>query len=234
MYNVMAHNEYGHATSLLGKQSLMGWWYYFPVLFFFKTPLPFLAFIGAGAARATLKFALIPALILLSTLSSTIEIGVRHLLPVYPFLAVVAAAGLVWMWRRWRVVALVAAIWFFGGSVLAHPDYFAWFNEAAGAEPQKIAVDSNLDWGQDMFRLARLTRKRNLDRIALRCTTTIPFDHFGVHDTPLPPFAITKGWVAVSETILGLDPDARRGGYKWLDGIPYERVGRSIRLYYVP
>lgn len=230
------YTEIGTLSYLFGNTTHHGWWYYFPVVFFFKTPLPFLVFVGAGAgvARTTWKFALIPALILLSTLNSTIEIGVRHLLPVYPFLAIVAAAGLAWLWRRWRVVALVAAAWFFIGTTLAHPDYFAWFNEAAGAEPQKIAVDSNLDWGQDMFRLARLTRKRNFDRIALRCTTTIPFDHFGVHDTPLPPFAITKGWVAVSETILGLDPDARRGGYKWLGGLPYERVGKSIRLYYVP
>lgn len=230
------YTEIGTLSYLFGNTTHHGWWYYFPVVFCFKTPLPFLFFVGAGAGvgRATWKFALIPALILLSTLNSTIEIGVRHLLPVYPFLAIVAAAGLAWLWRRWRVVALVAAAWFFVGTTLAHPDYFAWFNEAAGAEPQKIAVDSNLDWGQDMFRLARLTRKRNFDRIALRCTTTIPFDHFGVHDTPLPPFAITKGWVAVSETILGLDPDARRGGYKWLAGLPYERVGKSIRLYYVP
>jgi hypothetical protein len=234
LFMLRRYTEIGTLSYLFGQTTHHGWWYYFPVVFFFKTPLPFLAFAGAGAARAPLKFALIPALILLSTLNSTIEIGVRHLLPVYPFLAIVAAAGLAWLWRRWRVIALVAAVWFFGGSALAHPDYFAWFNEAAGAEPRKIAVDSNLDWGQDMFRLARLTRRRNFDRIALRCTTTIPFDHFGVHDTPLPPFAITKGWVAVSETILALDPEARRGGYKWLDGLPYERVGKSIRLYYVP
>jgi hypothetical protein len=85
-----------------------------------------------------------------------------------------------------------------------------------------------------MFRLARLTRKRKFDQIALRCTSTVPFDFFGVHDVPLPPFTQTKGWVAVSETILALDPDARRGGYKWLDALAYERVGSSIRLYYVP
>ena len=234
LFMLRRYTEIGTLSYLFGHTTHNGWWYYFPVVFFFKTPLPFLFFAGAGAARVPLKFALIPAAILLSTLSSTIEIGVRHLLPVYPFLAIAAAAGLAWLWRSWRIVALILGAWLFVGSALAHPDYFAWFNEAAGAEPQRIAVDSNLDWGQDMFRLARLTRKRNFDRIALHCTTTIPFDHFGVHDVPLPPFAITKGWVAVSETILALDPDARRGGYKWLDGVPYERVGRSIRLYYVP
>lgn len=238
LFMLRRYAEVGTLSYLFGHTTHHGWWYYFPVVFFFKTPLPFLLLVGAGAARAPLKFSLIPAAILLSTLNSTIEIGVRHLLPIYPFAAIVAAAGLEWLWRQrrktWRMATLAIGAWLFIGSALAHPDYFAWFNEAAGAEPQKIAVDSNLDWGQDMFRLARLTRKRNFDRIALRCTTTIPFDHFGVHDTPLPPFEITKGWVAVSETILALDPDARRGGYKWLDGLPYERVGRSIRLYYVP
>ncbi|HEV2722246.1 MAG TPA: glycosyltransferase family 39 protein [Thermoanaerobaculia bacterium] len=238
LFMLRRYTEIGTLSYLFGHTTHHGWWYYFPVVFFFKTPLPFLVFAGAGVARVPLKFALIPAAVMLSALNSTIEIGVRHLLPLYPFLAIAAAAGLVCLWRQrrkaWRAAALVLAAWFIIGSAAAHPDYFAWFNEAAGPEPQRIAVDSNLDWGQDMFRLARLTRKRNFDQIALRCTTTIPFDHFGVHDTPLPPFAITKGWVAVSETILALDPDARRGGFEWLSGLPYERVGQSIRLYYVP
>jgi 4-amino-4-deoxy-L-arabinose transferase-like glycosyltransferase len=232
------YTDVGTLSYLFGHYTHRGWWYYFPVVFFFKTPLPFLMLVAAGVARVPLKFILIPAVILLSTLSSTIEIGVRHLLPIYPFLAIVAAAGAVWLWRQprrpWRAATLLLLVWFFAGTSIAHPDYFAWFNEAAGAHPERIAVDSNLDWGQDMFRLARLTRKRNFDRIALRCTTTIPFDHFGVHDVPLPPFVQTKGWIAVSETILALDPDARRGGYRWLQTQPYERVGQSIRLYYVP
>jgi hypothetical protein len=232
------YTEVGTLSYLFGHYTHRGWWYYFPVVFFFKTPLPFLMFGGAGITRAPLKFVLIPAVIMLSALNSTIEIGVRHLLPIYPFLAIVAAAGTAWLWQRrekaWRAATLLLLVWFFAGTSFAHPDYFAWFNEAAGAHPERIAVDSNLDWGQDMFRLARLTRKRNFDQIALRCTTTIPFDHFGVHDVPLPPFTQTKGWVAVSETILALDPDARRGGYKWLAGLAYERVGQSIRLYYVP
>jgi len=232
------YTDVGTLSYLFGHYTHRGWWYYFPVVFFFKTPLPFLMLAAAGVTRAPLKFIAIPAVILLSTLESTIEIGVRHLLPIYPFLAIVAAAGGVWLWRQprrpWRAATLLLLVWFFAGTSLAHPDYFAWFNEAAGAHPERIAVDSNLDWGQDMFRLARLTRTRNFDQIALRCTTTIPFDHFGVHDVPLPPFVQTKGWVAVSETILALDPDARRGGYRWLQTQPYERVGQSIRLYYVP
>lgn len=233
-----SYTSVGTLSYLFGHYTHRGWWYYFPVVFFFKTPLPFLLLIGAGAARVPLKFALIPAVIMLSALNSTIEIGVRHLLPIYPFVAIPAAAGTVWLWQKrqtaWRAATLIMLVWFFGGTSLAHPDYFAWFNEAAGPHPERIAVDSNLDWGQDMFRLARLTRTRRFDQIALRCTTTIPFDHFGVHDVPLPPFTQTKGWIAVSETILALDPDARRGGYKWLTALPYERVGQSIRLYYVP
>jgi hypothetical protein len=238
LFMLRRYTEIGTLSYLFGQTTHRGWWYYFPVVFFFKTPLPFLALIGAGAARVPLKFVLIPAALLLSTLGSTIEIGVRHLLPIYPFLAIVAAAGAVWLWRKthalWRLATVVLLAWLFAGSALAHPDYLAWFNEAAGAHPERIAVDSNLDWGQDMFRLARLTRRRNFDHIALRCVTTIPFDRFGVHDTPLPPFVQTQGWIAMSETIVALDPDARRGGYKWLDGYPYERVGESIRLYYVP
>ena len=42
LYNVVIHNQYGHAASLLGMHGDTGWWYYFPVAFALKTSLPFL------------------------------------------------------------------------------------------------------------------------------------------------------------------------------------------------
>jgi hypothetical protein len=60
-------------------------------------------------------------------------------------------------------------VWFFAGSLLAHPDYLAWFNEAAGHHPEKIVVDSNLDWGQDMLRLARILREKHIPAVYSLC-----------------------------------------------------------------
>jgi hypothetical protein len=124
--------------------------------------------------------------------------------------------------------------WLFIGVAASHPDYLAWFNEAAGAHPERIAVDSNLDWGQDMLRLARLTRAHGIDTIAIHCVSAMPFSRRGTNGVALAPFERAHGWLAVSETVLALDPGARRGGYKWLEAFPWERVGRSIRIYRVP
>jgi hypothetical protein len=226
------YNLAGRPAFLLGQVSDKGWWYYFPVVFFFKTPLPFLLLAVAGAAvlmgRREPALLLMPLALMLAAMRSSINIGVRHILPIYPLLCIVAAVGAAALWKRWKAATAILLAWLFIGTAVAHPDYLAWFNEAAGRHPERIAVDSNLDWGQDMLRLARLARRRGIPSIAMNCVSAMPFARFGVPDRPLPPFTPVTGWVAVSETALAL---SERGAYAWLDGKPYERVGRSIRLY---
>src|SRR5262249_475542 len=103
--------------------------------------------------------------ILLVGLTSHINIGVRHILPIYMGLALVAAAGAVQlveepMGRTWKLAGLgLLGLWLAGSSLLAHPDYIPYFNELAGSEPEKILVDSDLDWGQDAKRLSERLRE---------------------------------------------------------------------------
>jgi hypothetical protein len=218
----------------------LGWWYYVPAVFFFKTPLPFQLLALAGMMiivrrrREYLDLALIPVAVMLSVLPSTINIGIRHILPIYPPLCVVAAIGAAELWRRARAarVAVVAlCAWLFIGVALAHPDYLAWFNEAAGGHPERIALDSNLEWGQDMLRLRRIVRERHIDKIYVLAINEIGLDG---HDVYLEPSRPTRGWIAVGETQIHLDEYARAGGYDWLKRYqPVERVGKSIRLYHV-
>ncbi|MCU1347261.1 MAG: hypothetical protein JWO56_291 [Acidobacteria bacterium] len=238
---VSFHNGVGHASYLLGEVRNGGWWYYFPVVFFFKTPLPFLILAACGAIvmirkRIGIEVLAMALALMLSVLPSAINIGIRHILPIYPLLCVIAAYGATQFWRgRMRIAIAALLAWLFAGVALAHPDYLAWFNEAAGAHPDRIAVDSNLDWGQDVSRLARVVRRRHIDAIHVNCLTTVDFRSHGVPAEGLQPDTQTRGWIAVSETALRLDPKAQRGGYRWLDAYePVERVGRSIRLYYVP
>jgi len=235
---VSFHNAVGHPAYLLGEVRTGGWWYYFPVVLFFKTPLPFLLLTICGAAillrrRPGLELVLMPLGLLLAVLPSAINIGVRHILPIYPLLCVAAAAGAVDLWRGKLRIAIAALLaWMFLGIALAHPDYLAWFNEAAGPHPDRIAVDSNLDWGQDVGRLARAVREHHIESLHVLCLTTVDFRSHGIPADPLPPDVRTPGWIAVSETALRLTPDAAQ--YRWLDHEqPVERVGRSIRLYYV-
>ena len=243
LHVVKVHDELGHLSFLLGRYSQRGFWYYFPVLFLFKTPIPFLLLTVAGVAaivraRRGLEFVLIPLALMLFVLFSHIDIGIRHILPIYPPLCVVAAAGVAALWRdaRGRVAAALLLAWLVVGVELAHPDYMAWFNEFAGRHPERIAVDSNLDWGQDILRLGKAARRHGIERgaVLLVASANITEHGYPVYDL-LEPYKPMTGWIAVSETALALDPATPKGGYDWLiKGRTYERIGKSIRLYYVP
>jgi 4-amino-4-deoxy-L-arabinose transferase-like glycosyltransferase len=239
---VEEHNRKGHEAFFFGKIRWKGWWYYFPVLFFFKTPLPFiaLALIGmvliARRAREALALALIPIAMMLSVLPSHINIGLRHILPIYPPLCAVAAFAVLTMWRnaRARIAAIALLAWLFIGVALAHPDYMAWFNEAAGKHPERIAVDSNLDWGQDWLRLARVVHNQHIESVNVLFTGSMLLQFHGVHGSDVETWTEKPGWYAMSLQALAMNPDARRGAWRWLDRYPYTMVGKSIRLYHVP
>ena len=114
---VVDHNAGGHASYLLGMRSDTGWWYYFPVVFAVKSTMAALAatmlllaaalwqgwgsFELAKISPMTLGLALPPLLYFVFSMTSGINIGMRHILPVYPFLYVGAAA---WLTTRtnWR------------------------------------------------------------------------------------------------------------------------------------
>jgi hypothetical protein len=244
MQRVKFHNEVGHLSYLFGRYSLRGFWYYFPVVFFYKTPIPFLllAVWGAYAAirvRQGLELVAMPFALMLVVMPSAINIGVRHILPLYPPLCIIAAFGAVATWQSRNAVArggaVLLVLWLIVGTGMAHPNYIAWFNEAAGKHPETIAADSNLDWGQDVLPLCNYARHHGIDNVAFLCVSTIDTARHGLHAHPLQPFNLTTGWIAVSETALVLDDDARKGAYRWLDRYqPVVRIGGTIRLYHVP
>jgi hypothetical protein len=236
---VKIHDREGHLTYLFGHVNQHGWWYYFPVVFFFKTPLPFLIFAAIGIAfaeRRGLAVALIPIALMLAVLPSSINIGVRHILPIYPPLCVLAAHGAIVLWQRstLRAVVILLAAWMLIGVERAHPDYLAWFNEAAGGHPERIAVDSNLDWGQDVLRLASTAKKLHIDRMWILYTGNALLERHGLVADEIRPWLPAPGWYVLSETGLALNGDARRGAYRWLDDFRMRRIGKSMRLYHVP
>lgn len=239
---VKMHDLDGHVTYLLGRYNNHGWWYYFPVVFFFKTPLPFLILSLWGMAlllRRRAELALIPLALMLCVMPSSINIGIRHLLPIYPPLCIAAAYAVITIWQRSRDAfgraALMALLgWLFIGTAAAHPDYLAWFNEAAGEHPEEIVVDSNLDWGQDVLRLARVVGQSDINHLWVLYNGNADLARHKLPADGLIPFTPVHGWVAVSETALKLGDQARYGGYRWLDAYrPVRRVGKSIRLYHI-
>jgi hypothetical protein len=250
-----AKNRAGHKSYLLGEVRTTGWWYFFPVALAVKTPLPFLLLVAVGLAaawrgfsdadqRRQLEPAAIAFAILLVCLPSRINIGLRHVLPMYPFLAVVAGLGAVALWRARRAVpaARALAVLLIGWQVLAsartHPDYLAYFNELAGRHPERILVDSDLDDGQDLKRLADTLRARRVPAVSLAYAGSATVAEHGLPPIHwLQPHRPVTGWVAVSLYSLKLGSLDRPGhdDFAWLERYrPVALVGRSIRLYYVP
>lgn len=230
-----AHADRGNIAFFLGQRSDRGWWYYFPVTLALKTPLPFLLLFFYGAVKSIRShFVWIPIALLIAVLPVSLNIGVRHVLVLYPMMAIVAAVAARELWQRkvGRGVLVVLLAWHFIMTSLAHPDYLPWFNEIAGAHPEKLLGDSNLDWGQDMLRLSAVAREEKIPHLSY-----FLFGPAGFERVPLPPHqplapgVPTQGWVAVSETALQI---AKPGDFNWLLAHrPVRRVGKSIRLYYI-
>ncbi len=177
-YTVLLHNADGHEAALLGQHRAQGWWYYFPVAFGLKTALPFLlltiAALGWGLHRLAWRrdrrlLALLGPLALYVALacSSRINIGIRHLLPAFPFLFILGGVALDRLLRARRarpltlgIVALTLA-WLGATAARAYPDYLGYVNELARPEPRWYYLsDSNVEWGDDTVALARYLRAR--------------------------------------------------------------------------
>jgi len=244
LLSAQSHDRGGHPAYLLGKYSLNGWWYYFPVVLAVKTPIAFLilAAIGIFANRVVLAYCLgilIPAMI------GHVDIGVRLILPVYIGLAIMAATGfirLITAPSRWRLgTGLLLMAWMALAGALQNPDYLSYFNELAARHPANVLVDSDLDWGQDTKRLAARLRQLGVQDVSLMLieplTWPLPVEEDLRRYYGLPRIEAVdaesphKGWNVISPTVartlvLPFQP--------WYDRIPpTEKVG-ALRLYYVP
>jgi hypothetical protein len=227
---VYRHHKVGQPSYLLGRLSSHGSRLYFPVVFVVKTPvglwlLTALTMVFA-LRRREMPLVIIPALLFFAVACcSTLNIGARHILPVYPFLFV--AAGACVERYRWLVLACVVAVVF--ESALAWPNHLGFFNAAAGGSTagHRYALDSNIDWGQDLKRLAVYLEQRGSPEICLEYFGTAPPEYYGIQWKPMPPvrsassrlpcigvIIVSRLWASESGELDGLKqrrPDARIG-----------------------
>jgi hypothetical protein len=241
--DVLRRDRVGHDAYLFGEYRRFGWWYFFPVVLALKTPLALLMLSAAGAwgsRRAAWQQRLMvwfPAAILAVAMSSRINSGVRHILALYPFLVLLAGAAMVRLMRRRStgLLALALAAWIAFDAARAHPDDLAWTNLLAGSEPERFLAESDLDWGQDLNRLARRLRELGVAEVAIAYFGSAPLEHAGLPAyRALDPHAPTTGWIAISTHHLYLSY-AKEGSYGWLRAYrPTERVGKSLHLFYIP
>src|SRR3989338_10704627 len=125
---VREHSTVGHNAYLLGEFSAEGWWYYFIVVFFVKTPIPFIILLGIALFFASkenklfskeILFLLIPtALYFIAFMLNHINIGIRHILPIYPFLFVFVSKSIhlygkaITKETTWKLIFAALMVWY--------------------------------------------------------------------------------------------------------------------------
>jgi hypothetical protein len=246
---VQQRNAGGNTIYWLGQVVKQGGPWYFPIVYILKEPLAWWLLCAMGLATLAVHrrrhqgspkhgswwsrhteewvWLLWLAIYWGVSINSTLNIGIRHLLPVYPF-AIMLVAGRLAVLMDWlhtydkrRLKVFVGAIaillgWYVFETVHVHPHYLTYFNQLAGGPSggYRYVVDSNLDWGQDARRLGEFVRARGIERICI--------DYFGwseVAEYVGEPYRWTSstswkdaadfrkrngcdGWLAVSGTFL--------------------------------
>ncbi|HET6862548.1 MAG TPA: phospholipid carrier-dependent glycosyltransferase [Pyrinomonadaceae bacterium] len=181
VYKVAIHNHYGHPAFLLGHYSNDGWRYYFPVAFALKTTMPFLIlsllalawaiFQIAARRRINLLWVLVPFLIYLAvSISGSINIGIRHFLPAFPFLFILGGIVLSEIMKSPRRnvgigVTVVLIGWMSFEVVRAFPNYTPYMNQLASGPNWRYLSDSNVEWGDDVNTLAAYLKSHGERRV---------------------------------------------------------------------
>ncbi len=265
-----------HRAFLLGRTSLTGWWYYFPACILFKTPTAtLLAMVaipvgllltrrkgGRDEDRSSSKIWLIlascglPAIYLLTAMTTNLNIGLRHILPIYPWIFVFLGCGLALLIGRARslgkILAAVLLLGLAGENLAAYPDYLAFFNAPSGGGRGGFFKlgDSNLDWGQDLKALAAWQRQHTDLPLYLAYFGTASPEFYGVTaanvpyqmggwpmaqqpEAPRPPCYFAVSATCLQQIYL---TDARVKDYyrELVRSKPVAVLGKSIYVYRLP
>jgi hypothetical protein len=247
---------------LAGQYSVKGWWYFFPLAFLIKTPEPVIILFLAGICLGVVRrrhflsddlYLLIPiAGFFVPATMAKLNIGLRHILPIYPFLLLVAGKTVVALWnansRSLRVLLGALGLFAVVECASIYPSYLAFFNQFIGGprNGHKYLVDSNLDWGQDLKGLKRWMAQNNVQHINLSYFGTADPAYYKINCTHLPgaPFyaeqsakmPVLPGFVAVSATNLrGVYFEESWRNFYWplLEMKPVAVIGYSIYVYQV-
>lgn len=273
-----AKGSSGHHSYLMGQHSTDGWWYYYILTFLFKTPLVTIGLFAVGcvtsfvffikklqlsnggvfskirnALLSDFAFLILPVLIFfaLFTVKHNQCIGLRYLLPVYPFIFLLCGYALLLFFEmknkrvRYLLIGLLLSVYIYS-SVSVYPHYLSYFNLVGGGENgYKKLVDSNLDWGQDLKGLAVYCRKNNINDISLSYFGSDTPARYGLKYKWLPSMVLDdlknegnknyppKGLCAISVTnLMGVYFQHKdiyrhiRENYK-----PIAKIGNSIFVY---
>jgi hypothetical protein len=274
----------GNITYFFGKVTTSSFSSYFPLVYLMKEPIPWLILLGTtmifglysilSIKRKQLHesaifdwlrmhffifcMAIWVFLYITASITSNLNIGIRHLLPIYPPLIALVTLIIISFYDRTnseklryvsRAIFLGLVTWTILEVVWAFPLYLPYFNELVGGSSggYRYVVDSNLDWGQDLIRFSDWIKKEKISKIT--------FDYFGWSD---PAYYLgdayiwssstrfvdaedfkkrnqSDGWLAVSATFLqnaSGEGQTATPNYLWLKAFqPITVIGHSIFIY---
>ncbi len=291
MAMVLQRAEGGNRTFFLGQFSNKSFKAYFPVVYVIKEPLPFLILLLSAIwlgwrawrnNREPFKNKLrehFPAFTMLlwifiyvaTSINSNLNIGVRHLIPIYGFIFILVAGQLEGIYQKIKIKSkksfitfcllfITLLVWYLVEFISVYPYYLTYFNQFALFRPSWAAdeqagwprggynyvVDSNLDWGQDLWRLDDFIKQNKIQKIYL--------DYFGWAD---PTFYLgdafiwivggkytstesflkdnpAGGWLGVSASFYQESTVNPASPYTWLENIkPTAMVGGSIFVWHI-
>lgn len=242
---------------LFGKVYPTGRWFYFPVAFLIKTGIALLVLLAAGLLTFKLYrergremlFLLVPSLAFFGiSLLSKMNIGVRHILPVYGFFIVIAAAGGYALSRkhkiaRWALILLLAA--HAATAFQTAPNYLAFSNILWGGtnNTYRLLTDSNVEWGQNLKLVNEYLRSENINycwfanfgggelaRRALPCRLMPGSYDWNATEEPVDPIpGVIEGTILLSVAVL---PPLGGDEYKSvIASEPVAQIGGSIFVY---
>ena len=250
---------------LCGEIGATGWWYYFPAAMAFKTPLATLVGLGLAAAiwlwnsrwknpnrnAWAICAALVgPLFYMAVAMRSHLNIGLRHIFPVYPFLfvflGVIAARCFA---RRPKLTCWIVSLLFLGLACetwSAYPNYLPFFNVVAGGSRGGLGLlsDSNIDWGQDLPALVQW-QSEHQDRQLYFCRFGLPDPrYYKLHYIEMPGSELAQPDETVPSGLLpvyAISAVALQGPYMTADQVksyrrflkekPFEVLNGTIYLY---
>ncbi len=245
------HNP-DHPVYLMGELKKGGWVYYLLIAWLVKTPLPSLLLLAAAIAgfffgkRAHWldeAFLVLPALAFFLGYSVTADnIGVRYLIPCFPFLFIFTArlAPALGTLRRWGgVVLALLLLWSLAEFVVIWPDHLSYFNQIAGGSrhgPEWLD-DSNVDWGQGLIQLRQYLKDHAIQDYRLCYFGSADPGYYGIrgrlisHNFPTPGTLIYSAH-CVARARARLTAAFGRGPENWLAyTAPKAIVGHAYYVY---
>jgi hypothetical protein len=252
----------GQTTFLAGQLIAGGCWGYFPLALLVKTPLPTLFGLliatawslrhGVGPRWSAIPLITVPVVYLTGAVLMALNIGHRHMLPVFSFVFVFISqlagkrGALRWSAHHWRWVILgLLAIWYISGTLAIFPYHLTYFNELAGGPDNgyRYLADSSTDWGQGFKALGRYLDAHDGKEVQLAAFSSLDPALYDLHLKPIPPtvgapitltarFNPEPGLYVISAVPLQgvwvLDPDT----YDWFrHRQPIAKVGHALFVY---